>query len=226
VRVVKLPSPALIVAAAALFIALGGVAGAATTMITTKMLQDNSVTRAKIAVNSINSSKIEDGSIQSKDLSGNIRGERGPAGAKGANGDTGARGPAGAQGEAGTSGVSEVKFVTGSGSWSNDGNGNFTSQRISLSIPAGSWAIIVSETIPFNGPNYGVGMSCSLMDGATVRDSASTTADSLGSLSYSLSYAGAFATSTTLTVDCSGYNIGGIGQSTAHAIGIKTTTIS
>lgn len=69
----KLPSPAMIVALIALFVALGGVAGAATTMITTQMIQDNAVTRGKIAINSINSAKIEDGSIQSKDLAGSIR---------------------------------------------------------------------------------------------------------------------------------------------------------
>ena len=220
----KIPSPAIVISIVALIAAVSGVAGAASgSLITTKMLADNSVTRAKIAPNSINSAKIEDGSIQSNDLARAI-GDQGPAGPPGA---AGAQGPAGATGATGASGVSEVKFVTGGGSWSNDGTGHFTSQRISLSIPAGSWAIIVSETIPFNGNgSFGVSMSCSLMDGATVRDSASTSADSMGSLSYSLSYAGAFATSTTLTVDCSGYNIGGVGQSTAHAIGIKTTTIS
>ena len=219
----KIPSPAIVISIVALIAAVSGVAGAASgSLITTKMLADNSVTRAKIAPNSINSAKIEDGSIQSKDLALAI-GDQGPAGPQGA---AGAPGPPGATGATGASGVSEVKFVTANGSWSNDGTGHFTSQRISLSIPAGSWAIIVSETIPFNGPNYGMSMSCSLMDGATVRDSASTSADQRGSLSYSLSYAGAFATSTTLTVDCSGYNIGDVGQSTAHAIGIKTTTIS
>jgi hypothetical protein len=101
----KLPSPAMIVALIALFVALGGVAGAATTMITTKMLQDNSVTRAKIAINAVNSAKIEDGSIQSKDLAGNIRGERGVPGAKGDTGETGARGASGAKGDTGETGA-------------------------------------------------------------------------------------------------------------------------
>jgi hypothetical protein len=119
VDVVKLPSPAMIVALIALFVALGGVAGAATTMVTTKMLQDNSVTRAKIAINAVNSAKIEDGSIQSKDLSGNIRGEkgvpgdRGETGAKGETGATGARGPAGATEASGPAGPTGATGPTG-----------------------------------------------------------------------------------------------------------------
>ena len=92
----------MVVAVIALFVALGGVAGAATTMITTKMIADNAVTRGKIAQNSINSAKIEDGSIQSKDLASNIRGEKGVAGPKG---DTGPRGPQGEQGLAGPRGA-------------------------------------------------------------------------------------------------------------------------
>jgi hypothetical protein len=103
----------MIVALIALFVALGGVAGAATTMITTQMIRDNAVTRGKIATNSINSAKIEDGSIQSKDLSGNIRGEKGVAGAKGGAGEAGARGPAGEKGEAGATGPAGVAGSSG-----------------------------------------------------------------------------------------------------------------
>jgi hypothetical protein len=103
----------MIVSLIALFLALGGVAGAATTMITTKMLQNNSVTRAKIAINAVNSAKIEDGSIQSKDLAGDIRGERGVPGAKGDTGETGARGPAGATEATGPAGPTGATGLTG-----------------------------------------------------------------------------------------------------------------
>jgi hypothetical protein len=103
--VMKLPSPTMVVAIIALVAAVSGVAGAAGgTMITTKMLADNSVTRAKIAPNSINTAKIEDGSIQSKDLASNIRGERGVQGPKGDPGEAGSRGPAGDKGSAGETG--------------------------------------------------------------------------------------------------------------------------
>ncbi len=100
----------MIVALIALFVALGGVAGAATTMITTQMIKDNAVTRGKIAANSINSAKIEDGSIQSKDLAGNVRGERGVAGSKG---EVGPAGAAGARGPAGPSGTPGATGATG-----------------------------------------------------------------------------------------------------------------
>jgi hypothetical protein len=101
----KLPSPAMVVALIALFVGLGGAAGAATTIVTTQMLRDNSVTRAKIAVNSVNSAKIEDGSIQSKDLAGSIRGQRGATGPKGEQGETGNRGATGPKGETGEAGL-------------------------------------------------------------------------------------------------------------------------
>jgi hypothetical protein len=115
----------MVVALIALFVGLGGAAGAATTIVTTQMLRDNSVTRAKIAVNSVNSAKIEDGSIQSKDLAGSIRGQkgvpgeigktgaRGPAGAKGETGEAGARGFTGADGPAGPAGINGAEGVTG-----------------------------------------------------------------------------------------------------------------
>jgi hypothetical protein len=106
----------MVVALIALFVALGGVAGAATTMITTKMIADNAVTRGKIAQNSINSAKIEDGSIQSKDLASNIRGEKGiagPKGDKGETGATGARGPAGEKGDTGATGATGTSGAAG-----------------------------------------------------------------------------------------------------------------
>jgi hypothetical protein len=201
-RVMKLPSPAMIVALIALFVALGGVAGAATTMITTKMLKNNSVTRAKIAINAVNSAKIEDGSIQSKDLSGNIRGARGPAGAKGARGASGAKGETGARGEAGTngtagsngssgtngangtpglSGTSLVQVASPTPSWT----GTFSASAGdlgSITVGAGNWLLIVTASSTGSGAGTSGGssgsISCSLKEGATPIVTQSTSAAS------------------------------------------------
>ena len=173
----KLPSPAMIVSLIALFLALGGVAGAATTMITTKMLQNNSVTRAKIAINAVNSAKIEDGSIQSKDLAGDIRGERGVPGAKGDTGETGARGPAGATEATGPTGPTGATGLTGPAGptgapgpsaiitkayaealMNRDGVGNnWILELGTLSVPSGSWLLIANASV--NGSD---GSSCRL----------------------------------------------------------------
>ncbi len=100
------PSPAMGVAAFALFIALGGVSVAATNLVPansvgTQQIQNNSVTRAKIAHQSITSVLIKPGSLMASDFAaGQIpAGPKGDTGAAGAKGDTGATGPAGVVGK-------------------------------------------------------------------------------------------------------------------------------
>lgn len=73
----KLPSPALIVATAALFVALGGTSYAV----------------MKLPNNSVGSAQIKDGSVLAKDLNKTVAGSLG--GKAGAKGDTGSTGPAG-----------------------------------------------------------------------------------------------------------------------------------
>ncbi len=78
------------------------------------MIQDNAVTRGKIAQNSVNSAKVEDASIQSKDLAGSIRGQRGVPGRKGGSGAAGPRGAAGKKGDAGVAGTQGPVGAAGS----------------------------------------------------------------------------------------------------------------
>jgi hypothetical protein len=88
------------VAALALFIGLGGVSVAATSVLPTNsvgtaQIQNNSVTRAKIAHQSITSVLIKPGSLMASDFAaGQV-----PAGPKGNTGATGPIGPAGVVGK-------------------------------------------------------------------------------------------------------------------------------
>jgi len=101
------PSPAMAVAVFALFVALGGVGVAATAYLPknsvgTEQIKNDSVTRAKIAHQSITSVLVKPGSLTAADFAaGQI-----PAGPKG---DTGAAGPRGATGPAGSLGLMTVE---------------------------------------------------------------------------------------------------------------------
>lgn len=65
----KMPSPTMAVALLALFVALGGTAVAARTMITsTKQIRNGVVKRSDLANNAVNSSKVANGSIVLDDL--------------------------------------------------------------------------------------------------------------------------------------------------------------
>lgn len=96
----RLPSPALIIALAALFAATSGTAVAA-----------KLITGKQIANNSIAGADVKNGSLQKKDLSAKARaalagvagpqGPAGPAGPAGPKGADGATGPAGAPGVSG-----------------------------------------------------------------------------------------------------------------------------
>lgn len=98
------PSPAMLVALIALFIALGGVAGAATTLVTTKMLANRSVTSVKIAPNAVTGAKVRNGSLTAADFrKGTLL--TGPQGATGPQGPAGPAGPEGAVGAPGTPGA-------------------------------------------------------------------------------------------------------------------------
>jgi hypothetical protein len=97
------PSPALGVSLLALFVALGGTSYAAVSLVPansvgTRQIQDDSVTRSKIAHESITSTLVKNGSLYAVDFAANSLpvGPTGPAGPKGDKGDTGSTGATGA----------------------------------------------------------------------------------------------------------------------------------
>jgi hypothetical protein len=96
------PSPALVVALVALFVALGSGAYAAINLpansVGTKQLKNGAVTNKKLRNNSVTSTKVKDYSLRAKDFKpGQL-----PAGTRGRLGTTGPQGPQGQQGAPGT----------------------------------------------------------------------------------------------------------------------------
>lgn len=88
------PSPALVIASIALFLALGGTGYAAL------KLPANSVGAKQIKANAVTSSKVKDHSLNAEDFkSGQL-----PAGAQGGAGSTGPQGPQGLKGDKGDPG--------------------------------------------------------------------------------------------------------------------------
>src|SRR5205814_8252821 len=99
------PSPAIVLACAALLIALGGVSYAATS------LPRNSVGTAQLRNNAVTSGKVKNHSLLRADFkNGQVpRGPAGPAGPTGATGAQGPKGPTGATGPAGTANIRRAR---------------------------------------------------------------------------------------------------------------------
>src|SRR5919108_751320 len=104
------PSASMTVALLALFVALGGTSYATVSAafppnsVGTKQIKDNSITRAKIAHESITSVLVKDGGLLAKDFAtGQLPfGPTGPAGPAGPQGPKGDKGDTGAPGVVGT----------------------------------------------------------------------------------------------------------------------------
>ena len=146
----------MIVALIALFVALGGVAGAATTLVTTSMLKNNSVTRAKIAPNAVDSSKIKNRSIQLRDLSSSVlRGVKGAQGEKGDRGATGTNGTNGTDGKTILSGSSDPTSGTGNNGdfYINTSSNTLFGPKASGAWPGGTSLVGPSGTTGAAGPS-------------------------------------------------------------------------
>ena len=151
------PSPAMGVAMFALFVALGGASVAATNdflprnSVGTAQIKDDSVTRAKIAHQSITNLLIKPGSLMASSFApGQI-----PAGPQGQKGDTGATGPQGPKGDTGAAGPQGPKGVMGTmgvaqgGTWVGK---NGQAGSVTVSVPDGKQATgaTASWTYPDN----------------------------------------------------------------------------
>jgi len=103
-----------VAATAAVIVALGGGAYAAT-QVGTGQIKNNAVTGAKIAKNAVTSPKVKNGSLVIADLKGvNASGGiRGPVGAKGLTGDQGSQGRVGNKGPTGDPGPGGLPGVQG-----------------------------------------------------------------------------------------------------------------
>lgn len=112
-KLVRRPSPAMVVACIALLVALGGTSFAAATQLArnsvgTPQLRNNAVTTPKIRNNAVNSSKVANRSLLRVDFApGQL--PAGPVGPQGPAGPAGAQGPAGPAGPAGVIGNITVR---------------------------------------------------------------------------------------------------------------------
>lgn len=106
------PSPAMIVALLALFVALGGTGYAAIVLpansVGTKQLKKKAVTGGKIAANAVTSSKVRDGSLLATDFAARQL----PQGPKGDHGDTGEKGDVGPSGRDGAAIAARVRSTS------------------------------------------------------------------------------------------------------------------
>jgi hypothetical protein len=134
------PSPALVIACAALAVALGGVGYAAT------VIPRNSVGILQLKPNSVNSAKVLNGSLLRADFkAGQVpRGARGPVGPAGPAGPAGAAGAAGPAGPTNIGTTLAVKNVSSNNdkTVSSTSFSDFTST--SLEVPAGNTATLVA----------------------------------------------------------------------------------
>jgi hypothetical protein len=104
------PTPAVVVAVLALFIAMAGTGYAAIKLpansVATAQLRDDAVTRSKLADHSVSTAQLAHNSATRNRLSAGVRAQRDKAGQPGPRGATGSAGPKGADG----AGAGRIQF--------------------------------------------------------------------------------------------------------------------
>ncbi len=221
------PSPAILVAGAALFLALGGSAAAATGLIHA----------ADIAPGAVTGKAIRSGAVEPSDLSAATRalvrvGADGAAGAGGNNGAAGtvgangAPGPAGSNGANGPNGANGTNGVDGSdgangidGTNGTDGidgtiaplsataglvelaTGAPLAPVVSLAVPAGNYVVLAKTELSHTGA--GDTVECVLKAGATIVDQvAMKTLPALAAIPASLQAVAEVTSPSQLSVEC------------------------
>ncbi|HYJ23149.1 MAG TPA: hypothetical protein VEW07_14140 [Solirubrobacterales bacterium] len=91
----RLPRPATVLAAIAVFAVLAGTATAADTLITGKQIKKGTITGKQIKNKSLTANKFTTAALNQLRGNQGPRGERGPQGERGLQGEKGAQGPAG-----------------------------------------------------------------------------------------------------------------------------------
>jgi hypothetical protein len=160
------PSPAFVLAAIALFVALGGSSYAAISLgansVKSRHIAKGQVKASDVAKNAVKSTKVADGSLVAADFkagelaaaSAGPQGPKGDTGPQGPKGDTGPQGDAGPQGPAGPAGPAGPKGQKGepglSGVETNYVVSEFNSlanKNVAVTCPADKQVIGVNATI-------------------------------------------------------------------------------
>jgi hypothetical protein len=146
----RMPSPAMLVALLALFVALGGSSYAAL------RLPKGSVGPKQLKKNAVTSTKVKPGSLLTSDFKASQRSAlRGPQGAQGAQGAQGPQGTQGPQGPAGASATPLWAAVAANGSLTN-GSGVVSTQyliataayEVVFDRPVANCALLVTPRLP------------------------------------------------------------------------------
>jgi len=134
-KLVRRPSPAMIIACIALLVSLGGTSVAAVGQlgkgsVGTLQLKDAAVTNVKLRNSAVNSAKVANRSLLRVDFApGQL--PAGPTGPQGPAGQTGPAGPAGAAGPAGVIGPITVRTASAVVDGGTAENAAYNSQRVS-----------------------------------------------------------------------------------------------
>jgi Collagen triple helix repeat (20 copies) len=220
------PNPAIVIAGAALFIALGGSAVAATGLIHA----------GDIAPGAVTSQAIKNGGVEPKDLSTATRGllqsAKGDSGASGTAGSNGANGPNGANGTNGIAGTNGAAGLDGAdgidgadGTDGTDGTdgvdgidgtiaplaatAGLTSLPtsapltpvVSLTVPAGNYVVLAKTELSHTGA--GDTVECVLKAGTTTVDQvAMKTLPALAAIPASMQAVTKVTSPTQLSVEC------------------------
>ncbi|MFM8827723.1 MAG: hypothetical protein ACKOGE_00350 [Actinomycetota bacterium] len=141
----KAPSPATVIACAALAVALAGTGYAVTA------LPKNSVGTKQIKKNAVTSAKVKNGTLVAADFKGGVlSGAQGPRGETGATGAAGPAGPAGATGPAGPAGATGADGAAGAlGAQGVPGPTASAYAIVTTSttlVPASSWTEVIRLT--------------------------------------------------------------------------------
>ena len=153
------PSPAILIAMLALFVAFAEssfaepVRSAATQLISGKQLKTNAVGSRHIRDRAIGTTEVRDGSLRSLDFgAGQLpqgpRGDAGPAGSAGPAGPAGPQGPAGETGPVGPSGVISSAANLGAPGLPNPTSTNrFLAAPATVTVPPGAKVLVDSHRV-------------------------------------------------------------------------------
>ncbi len=139
--------PGTVIAALALFIAIGGTATAASGLINGKKIKKGTVTAKQIKNKTITKSKLAPSTVSA------LKGQAGPAGA------AGATGPAGATGTTGPAGIVVPETAVGSAV---DLQSDTLTEVVSLDLDPGSYMFTARATIVSHASGPGALLGCSL----------------------------------------------------------------